>query len=55
MDQPKESGAAIGALADHFKVTTEDLRAWLRQENGIPLEVLLSWIVLWHQRRRREG
>ena len=64
MDQPKESlpqapggpgSPAIDALADHLSLTTEAVHAWLSQQKDIPVEVLASWIGLWHQRRRAEG
>ncbi|HEV8107946.1 MAG TPA: hypothetical protein VGP97_10510 [Burkholderiales bacterium] len=64
MDQPKQSvpqapertdSPAIVALADHLKVTTEDIHAWLREENGVPMGVLLSWIGLWDRRRRPQS
>ena len=64
MDQPEESipqasghadSPAIAALADHLRLTTEDVHAWLRQQNDLPAEVLVSWIGRWHRRRRPEG
>lgn len=64
MDQPKESvpqapehpdSRAIGALADHLKLTAEEVRDWLRQQNDVPVGALVSWIGLWYRGRRQEG
>jgi hypothetical protein len=56
LDKPKEfpmeampytDSSAIGALAEHLGVATEDMHAWVRQPAGIPSEVLRSWIGRW--------
>jgi hypothetical protein len=49
--QQRSDASAIGALAEHLGVATEDMHAWLRQPAGIPSQVLLSWIGLWHDGR----
>jgi hypothetical protein len=64
MDEPRESvpvgpghpdSPAIGALAEHLRLTTEEVHAWLRQQNAIPAAVLASWIGLWHRTQRPKG
>jgi hypothetical protein len=60
LDKPKEfpmeamphtDSSAIGALAEHLGVATEDMHAWVRQPGGVPSAVLLSWIGLWNAGR----
>ena len=48
---PPTDSPAIGALAEHLGVATEDLHAWVRQPAGLPSQVLASWIGLWNAGR----
>jgi hypothetical protein len=45
---PRTDSSAIGALAEHLGVATEDMHDWVRQPAGVPSEVLLSWIGRWN-------
>ena len=44
--------SAVRALAAHLDVTPQQLAEWLRESQGVPPQVLLSWICLWDLKRR---
>ena len=44
--------SAVRALAAHLDLTPEQLGEWLQQSQGVPPQVLLSWICLWDLKRR---
>jgi hypothetical protein len=48
---PRTESPAIGALAEHLGIPTEDMHAWVRQPAGVPSAVLLSWSGLWNVAR----
>jgi hypothetical protein len=44
--------SAVRALAEHLEVTLQDLDEWFQHSQGIPPQVLLSWVCLWDLKRR---
>jgi len=44
--------AAIEALAEHLQASPVDVDYFVHHAEVIPPKVLLSWICLWHLRRR---
>lgn len=44
--------AAVQALAEHLQASPVDVDYFVHHAEGIPAQVLLSWICVWDLRRR---